>query len=95
MLWAEPPNPSALVFALGMSPQVAFPIMMGSCAFLMPPASFKFISKGEDDIPNMILLPRAADELDIPFVASGGMADGRSLVAALAMGSSRHDEGRL
>lgn len=35
----------ALVFALGMSPQVAFPIMMGSCAFLMPPASFKFISK--------------------------------------------------
>ena len=36
----------ALVFALGMSPQVAFPIMMGSCAFLMPPASFKFISKG-------------------------------------------------
>ncbi|WP_347312818.1 NAD(P)H-dependent flavin oxidoreductase [Defluviimonas sp. SAOS-178_SWC] len=42
---------------------------------------------GEDDIPNMILLPRAADELDIPFVASGGMADARSLVAALAMGA--------
>src|ERR1700704_1092394 len=42
---------------------------------------------GEDDIPNMILLPRAADELKIPFVASGGMADGRSLVAALAMGA--------
>lgn len=42
---------------------------------------------GEDDIPNMILLPRAADELDIPFVASGGMADGRSLAAALAMGA--------
>lgn len=42
---------------------------------------------GEDDIPNMILLPRAADELDIPFVASGGMADGRSLVAAIAMGA--------
>jgi nitronate monooxygenase len=35
----------------------------------------------------MILLPRAADELKIPFVASGGMADGRSLVAALAMGA--------
>jgi len=33
----------ALVFALGMSPQVAFPIMMGSCAFLMPPASIRFI----------------------------------------------------
>ncbi len=42
---------------------------------------------GEDDIPNMILLPRAAEELTVPFVASGGMADGRSLVAALAMGA--------
>ena len=42
---------------------------------------------GEDDIPNMILLPRAADELEIPFVASGGMADARSLVASLAMGA--------
>jgi uncharacterized membrane protein YfcA len=36
----------ALVFALGMSPQVAFPIMMGSCAFLMPPASIRFILEG-------------------------------------------------
>lgn len=36
----------ALVFALGMSPIVAFPIMMGSCAFLMPPASIKFIKEG-------------------------------------------------
>ena len=42
---------------------------------------------GEDDIPNMILLPRAADELKIPFVSSGGMADARSLVASLAMGA--------
>ena len=42
---------------------------------------------GEDDIPNFILLPRAAEELKIPFVASGGMADGRSLVAALALGA--------
>jgi nitronate monooxygenase len=42
---------------------------------------------GEDDIPNMILLPRAAEELEIPFVSSGGMADGRSLVASLAMGA--------
>jgi nitronate monooxygenase len=42
---------------------------------------------GEDDIPNFILLPRAADELEIPFVASGGMADARSLVASLAMGA--------
>ena len=42
---------------------------------------------GEDDIPNMILLPRAAEELSIPFVASGGLANGRSLVASLAMGA--------
>ena len=42
---------------------------------------------GEDDVPNMILLPRAADELKIPFIASGGMADARSLVAALALGA--------
>ena len=42
---------------------------------------------GEDDIPNMVLLPRAAEELSIPFVSSGGMADGRSLVASLALGA--------
>lgn len=42
---------------------------------------------GEDDIPNFILLPRAAEALKIPFVASGGMADGRSLAAALSFGA--------
>src|SRR6476659_6063043 len=42
---------------------------------------------GEDDVPNFILLPRAAEELKIPFVASGGMDDGRSLVAALSLGA--------
>ncbi len=42
---------------------------------------------GEDDVPNFILLPRAAEELKIPFVASGGMVDGRSLVAALSLGA--------
>ncbi len=42
---------------------------------------------GEDDVPNFILLPRAAEELKIPFVASGGVANGRQLVAALAMGA--------
>src|ERR1700738_3298316 len=42
---------------------------------------------GEDDVPNFILLPRAAEELKIPFVASGGRADGRSLVAALSLGA--------
>ena len=38
-------------------------------------------------MPNFILLPRAADELEIPFVSSGGQADGRSLVASLAFGA--------
>src|SRR6201988_4219630 len=46
---------------------------------------------GEDDIPNMILLPRAADELTIPTIASGGMANGRSLVAALSVGGAGMD----
>ena len=36
----------ALVYFLGMSPKVAFPIMMGSCAMLMPVASVKFIKEG-------------------------------------------------
>jgi nitronate monooxygenase len=48
---------------------------------------------GEDDIPNMILLPRATDELTIPFVASGGMADARSLVAVLALGAEAMNMG--
>jgi len=39
----------ALVFALGLSPKIAFPIMMGSCAFLMPVASAKFIKEGAYD----------------------------------------------
>ena len=42
---------------------------------------------GEDDVTNFVLLPRAADQLDIPFVASGGQADARSLVASLSMGA--------
>jgi NAD(P)H-dependent flavin oxidoreductase YrpB (nitropropane dioxygenase family) len=42
---------------------------------------------GEDDIPNMILLPRAAEELTIPFVASGGIGNAKQLVAALALGA--------
>lgn len=42
---------------------------------------------GEDDVPNFILLPLAAERLKIPFVASGGMADGRSLVAAVSLGA--------
>ncbi len=42
---------------------------------------------GEDDVPNFVLLPRAAEELTIPFVASGGVANARQLVAALALGA--------
>ena len=42
---------------------------------------------GEDDVTNLILLPLAARRLKIPFIASGGFADGRGLAAALAMGA--------
>lgn len=42
---------------------------------------------GEDDIPNMILLPRAAEELKIPFIASGGIGNAQQMVAALALGA--------
>lgn len=42
---------------------------------------------GEDDIPGLILIPAAADKLDIPFIASGGFGDARGLVAALALGA--------
>lgn len=42
---------------------------------------------GEDDIPGLILIPAAADQISIPMLASGGFADGRGLVAALALGA--------
>jgi NADH:quinone reductase (non-electrogenic) len=42
---------------------------------------------GEDDVGNWVLLPRAAEELKIPFVASGGVANGKQLAAALCMGA--------
>jgi nitronate monooxygenase len=41
---------------------------------------------GEDDIPNLVLLPVAANVIKIPMIASGGLADARGLVAALALG---------
>ncbi|KLO12226.1 inosine monophosphate dehydrogenase [Schizopora paradoxa] len=43
---------------------------------------------GEDDIGGLVLLARAAQELDIPYIASGGVADGRGLAAVLALGAA-------
>jgi uncharacterized membrane protein YfcA len=57
----------ALVFALGMSPQVAFPIMMGSCAFLMPPASVRFIREKAYN-------RKAAVAMAIPGIIAVGLA---------------------
>ena len=57
----------ALVFALGMSPKVAFPIMMGSCAFLMPPASWRFIREGAYN-------RKAAVAMAIPGLVAVGIA---------------------
>jgi uncharacterized membrane protein YfcA len=57
----------ALVFALGMSPKVAFPIMMGSCAFLMPPASIRFIREKAYN-------RKAAVAMAIPGIIAVGLA---------------------
>ena len=42
---------------------------------------------GEDDVPNLILVPAAARALKIPIVASGGIGDGRAMAAVLALGA--------
>ena len=42
---------------------------------------------GEDDVPGLVLIPAAADKLDCVLIASGGIADARGLVAALALGA--------
>lgn len=42
---------------------------------------------GEEDVPGLVLIPAAADSLAIPVIASGGIADARGLVAALALGA--------
>lgn len=42
---------------------------------------------GEDDVPNLVLVPAAVAALDIPVIASGGIADGRGMAAALALGA--------
>jgi len=42
---------------------------------------------GEEDVTSLVLIPLAVDAVTIPVVASGGFADGRGLVAALALGA--------
>ncbi|MFD1814812.1 NAD(P)H-dependent flavin oxidoreductase [Rhodococcus gannanensis] len=42
---------------------------------------------GEDDVPGLVLIPAATAQLRIPVIASGGIADARGLVAALALGA--------
>lgn len=42
---------------------------------------------GEDDVPGLVLIPAATARLTIPVLASGGIADARGLVAALALGA--------
>ena len=41
---------------------------------------------GEDDIPSLVLLPQAAEALDVPVAGCGGFSDAKSMVAALALG---------
>jgi NAD(P)H-dependent flavin oxidoreductase YrpB (nitropropane dioxygenase family) len=42
---------------------------------------------GEDDVPGLVLIPAAADKINVPIIASGGFADGRGLAAALSLGA--------
>ncbi len=42
---------------------------------------------GEDDLPGLVMFPAAADKLKLPILSSGGVADGRGLVAALSLGA--------
>ena len=42
---------------------------------------------GEDDVPGLVLIPAAADQVTVPMLASGGIGDGRGLAAALALGA--------
>lgn len=48
---------------------------------------------GEDDVPGLVLIPAAANLVDIPMIASGGFGDARGLVAALALGADGVNRG--
>jgi nitronate monooxygenase len=48
---------------------------------------------GEDDVPGLVLIPAAADQVGLPIIASGGFADGRGLAAALALGADATNMG--
>ena len=50
---------------------------------------------GEDDVPNLVLLPAAANVIKIPMLASGGFADARGLVTGLVSHSETDEEDRL
>ena len=68
-----------MISLLGMSPKAAFPIMMGSCAFLMPVGSKQFIRKGSYNlraalglalggIPAVVIAAKLVGELDLKYV---------------------------
>jgi uncharacterized membrane protein YfcA len=67
----------ALIYALGMNPLAAFPIMMGSCAFVMPAGSIEFIKKGAYD--------RKAS-IAITLFGSGGVLFAAYIVKSLPLG---------
>jgi uncharacterized membrane protein YfcA len=92
-----------LVSLLGMNPIAAFPIMMGSCAFLMPVGSLRFIEKGSyaprsalglalGGIPGVLIAVRVVWSLPIP--ALRWLVVAVVLYAALAMLRSARAEGR-
>jgi uncharacterized membrane protein YfcA len=69
-----------MVSLLGMSPKTAFPIMMGSCAFLMPVAGIRFIRKAKYN-------PRAA--LGLALGGTPGVLVAAFIITAMPLGMVR------